>query len=89
MRRHRLRRQHALDLIGRLECLLTRDRDEDLPTGTEALGPVGEDMVHHDTYDMSKYMTNEQVLKYLYSLREKTVPIYRNSYVGQAQETKK
>jgi hypothetical protein len=38
---------------------------------------------------MSKYMTNEQVIHYLYSLREKTVPVYRNSYIGQSQETKK
>ena len=47
------------------------------------------DMVHHETFDMSKYMSNEQVIRYLYSLREKTVPVYRNSYTGQSQEAKK
>jgi hypothetical protein len=46
-------------------------------------------MVHHDKYDMSKYMTNKQSIEYLYSLREKTVPVYRNSYTGQSQEAKK
>jgi 5,6-dimethylbenzimidazole synthase len=40
------------------------------------------DMVHHDVYQMDKYMSNEQVLQYLASLRDKTIPIYRNSYVG-------
>jgi len=33
-------------------------------------------MVHRERYEMSKYMTNEQVVKYLYDLREKTVPVY-------------
>jgi nitroreductase len=40
------------------------------------------DMVHHDTYDMDKYMSNEQILQYLATLRDKTIPVYRNSYVG-------
>jgi hypothetical protein len=31
---------------------------------------------------MSKYMTNEQALQYLYALREKTVPVYSHSYAG-------
>ena len=35
-----------------------------------------EDMVHRETYDMTKYMSNEEALRYLYSLREKTVPVY-------------
>jgi 5,6-dimethylbenzimidazole synthase len=42
------------------------------------------DMVHQDRFDMSKYMTNEQVVQYLYGLREKTVPVYRHSYTGAA-----
>ncbi len=50
----------------------------DVPSKPGVRRPL-EDMVHHDTYDMSKYMTNEQAVKYLYSLREKTVPVYRNS----------
>jgi hypothetical protein len=45
-------------------------------------------MVHRETYDMSKYMSNEEALRYLYSLREKTVPVYRNSYIGSAENTK-
>jgi hypothetical protein len=39
-------------------------------------------LVHHEKFDMSKYMSNEQVLKYLYALREKTVPVYSHSYTG-------
>lgn len=44
------------------------------------------DMVHHEHYDMSKYMTNEDVISYLYELRGKTIPIYRNSYTGDADK---
>jgi nitroreductase len=40
------------------------------------------DMVHHETFEMSKYMSNEEVVRYLYSLREKTVPVYSHSYAG-------
>src|SRR5688500_10000194 len=40
------------------------------------------DMVHYDRYDMSKYMTNEQIIEYLYDLRGKTIGKYRQSYVG-------
>lgn len=40
------------------------------------------DMVHREQFEMSKYMTNEQALQYLYKLREQTVPIYANSYAG-------
>lgn len=47
-----------------------------------------EDMVHQDHYDMSKYMSNEGVIKYLYDLRNKTKPIYRNSYTGSAEAPK-
>jgi hypothetical protein len=43
------------------------------------------DMVHHDRYEMAKYMSNEQVLEYLYELRGKTIPQYRQSYTGQDQ----
>lgn len=44
-----------------------------------------EGMVHHDRYDMSKFMTHEDILKYLYELRGKMVPIYRNAYTGNAK----
>jgi nitroreductase len=60
----------------------------DVPSKEGVRRPL-EDMVHHDRYDMAKYMTNEEALNYLYALREKTVPVYRNSYIGQSQETKK
>jgi hypothetical protein len=31
------------------------------------------EIVHHDTYDMSKYMSNEDIIDYLYKLRGKTM----------------
>jgi 5,6-dimethylbenzimidazole synthase len=40
------------------------------------------DMVHHERFDMSKYMSNKDVVEYLYRLREKTVPVYSHSYAG-------
>jgi hypothetical protein len=40
-------------------------------------------MVHQDRYEMAKYQSNEQVLEYLYELRGKTIPQYRQSYTGQ------
>lgn len=40
------------------------------------------EMVHYERFDMSKYLTNEQALQYLFKLREATVPIYANSYAG-------
>jgi hypothetical protein len=59
-----------------------------MPIGYPAVPPKEgvrrplEDMVHREKFDMSKYMTNEQVLTYLYQLREKTVPVYSHSYTG-------
>jgi hypothetical protein len=35
---------------------------------------------------MSKFMSNEDVVKYLYQLRSETVPVYRNSYSGTDKE---
>ena len=40
------------------------------------------DMVHQERFDMSKYMSNKDVVEYLYRLREKTVPVYSHSYAG-------
>jgi hypothetical protein len=40
------------------------------------------DMVHHERFDMSKYMSNKDVIEYLHGLREKTVPVYSHSYAG-------
>lgn len=53
----------------------------DVPSKPGVRRPLA-DMTHYDGYDMSKYMTNEQILAYLASLRDKTIPVYRNSYVG-------
>jgi len=44
-----------------------------------------DEIVHHDRYDMSKYMSNERVIQYLYELRGKTLDTYRRSYVGSAK----
>ena len=37
------------------------------------------EIVHRERYDMSKYMSNEDVVRYLYSLREATVPGHSSS----------
>ena len=47
-----------------------------------------QDMVHRERYDMSKYMSNEDVIKYLYSLREATVPVHSASRAVVADEKK-
>ena len=47
-----------------------------------------QDMVHRERYDMSKYMSNEDVIKYLYSLREATVPVHSASRAVVADEEK-
>jgi hypothetical protein len=57
----------------------------DVPARPGVRRPL-DDMVHRETYDMSKYMSNEEALRYLYTLREKTVPVYRNSYIGGADK---
>jgi nitroreductase len=62
-----------------------------IPVGYPAVEPmVGvrrnlADMVHYEEYDMSKYMSTEQVIEYLYQLRGKTIPKYRQSYVGPSE----
>jgi len=53
----------------------------DVPARPGVRRPLA-DMVHRETYDVSKYMSNEEALRYLYSLRERTLPVYRNSYIG-------
>jgi hypothetical protein len=37
------------------------------------------DIVHHNRYDHSKYMSNRQVLEYIRKLRQETKPKYMNS----------
>src|SRR6516164_6575059 len=59
-----------------------------MPIGYPAVPPKEgvrrplEDMVHAERFDMSKYMSNREVIEYLYRLREKTVPVYSHSYAG-------
>jgi 5,6-dimethylbenzimidazole synthase len=55
----------------------------DVPPMAGSRRPLA-DMVHEEKYDMSKYMSNQDIIKYLYELRGKTIPIYRNSYTGDA-----
>jgi nicotinate-nucleotide--dimethylbenzimidazole phosphoribosyltransferase len=63
-----------------------------IPVGYPAVEPmVGvrrnlEEMVHRDEYDLSKYMSSERVIEYLYELRGKTIGKYRQSYVGDAAD---
>lgn len=61
-----------------------------MPVGYPAVEPMTgsrrelDDIVHEGRYDMSKHMSNRQVVEYLYALRGKTVGQYRTSFVGQA-----
>ena len=55
----------------------------DVPAKPGVRRPL-DDMMHREMYDMTKYMSNKDALRYLYTLREKTVPVYRNSYIGGA-----
>lgn len=62
-----------------------------MPLGYPAVAPKTgvrrelSEMVHHDRYDMSKYLSNERAIQYLYELRGKTMGTYRQSYTGQAE----
>ena len=57
----------------------------DVPARDGVRRPLAE-IVHHERYDMSKYMSNEDVVKYLYSLREATVPIHSASRAVKVDE---
>jgi nitroreductase len=37
------------------------------------------DLIHHERYDMSKHMTNRQILEYIFELRRGTKPTYSAS----------
>jgi hypothetical protein len=60
----------------------------DVPARDGVRRPL-EDIVHRERYDMSKYMSNEQVVKYLYTLREGTVSGYSASRAVVAEEKNK
>jgi nitroreductase len=59
-----------------------------IPVGFPAVEPkVGirrdlDEMVHYEKYDQTKFMSSQQVIEYLYKLRGKTIPKYRQSYIG-------
>jgi 5,6-dimethylbenzimidazole synthase len=57
----------------------------DVPAREGVRRPLAE-IVHRERYDMSKYMSNEDVVKYLYSLREATVPIHSASRAVKVDE---
>ena len=59
----------------------------DVPAREGVRRPL-EHMVHRERYDMSKYMSNEDVIRYLYSLREATVPLHSASRAVTAEEKK-
>ena len=59
----------------------------DVPAREGVRRPL-KDFVHRERYDMSKYMSNEDAVKYLYSLREGTLSGYSASRAVQAEEEK-
>jgi 5,6-dimethylbenzimidazole synthase len=59
----------------------------DVPAHEGVRRPL-KDFVHRERYDMAKYMSNEDVVKYLYSLREGTVSGYSASRAVSADEKK-
>jgi nitroreductase len=59
-----------------------------VPARAEGVRRSLNDIVHRERYDMSKYMSNEDVIRYLYSLREATVPLHSASRAVVADEKK-
>ncbi|HEX2229135.1 MAG TPA: nitroreductase family protein [Candidatus Binatia bacterium] len=51
----------------------------DVPVRTQGVRRPLNDMLHRERYDMGKYMSNEDIIKYLYSLREATLPVHSAS----------
>jgi nitroreductase len=74
--------KRILDVPDLLELYLI------IPVGFPAVEPkIGvrrdlDEMVHFDKYDRTKFMSSQQVIEYLYKLRGKTIPKYRQSYIG-------
>jgi nitroreductase len=60
----------------------------DVPARAEGVRRPVEDMVHREHYDISKYMSNEAVIRYLYTLREATVPSHSASRAVSIEEKK-
>src|SRR5213594_1308108 len=59
----------------------------DVPAREGVRRPLNE-TVHRERYDMSKYISNEDVIRYLYSLREATVPVHSASRAVTVEEKK-
>ena len=59
----------------------------DVPAREGVRRPL-EQIVHRERYDMSKYMSNEEVIKYLYSLRQATVPVHSASRGVKEEESR-
>lgn len=59
----------------------------DVPGRDGVRRPAG-DFVHRERYDMRKYMSNEDIVKYLYALREATVSTYAASRALSGDEKK-
>jgi 5,6-dimethylbenzimidazole synthase len=53
----------------------------DVPPKAGVRRPLA-DMVHAERFDMSKYMSNQRVIEFLYELRGDTLPVYSHSYAG-------
>ena len=48
-----------------------------------------DEIVHHDHYELDKFMSNERVIQFLYELRGKTLQTYRQSYVDKDEPEQK
>jgi nitroreductase len=59
----------------------------DVPAHEGVRRPL-EDFVHRERYDMTKYMSNEEVVKYLYALREGTLSGYSASRAVRSEDKK-
>ena len=74
---------HVPDLL--MVYLIIPIGHPDVPARAGVRRPLQE-MVHRERYDMSKYMSNEDVIRYLYSLREATVPLHSSSRGVKAED---
>lgn len=43
-------------------------------------------LVHYDSYDQSRYLTNKQIVEYIRELRQRTIPVYASSARPKPQE---
>ena len=57
----------------------------DVPPHKEGIRRRLTDLIHHNQYDHSKYMTNRQIVEYISELRRKTKPKYTESFGGKGK----